>query len=125
MISILVIPLINEIIIYVVIHGISMFILIECKMIIVAMLFHMGREGARSQELVVAVPADVRSFTFVSFFVLLKETPCRKAIIAVSKITFEWFLPIMNPHMSQKISLLPKSLFTSILRTHERPLPSL
>jgi hypothetical protein len=48
MISILVIPLINEIIIHVVIHGISMFILIECKMVIVAMLLHMGREGARS-----------------------------------------------------------------------------
>jgi len=59
------------------------------------------------------------------FFVLLKETPCWKTIVAIGEITFEWFLSIVDSHMSQEISLLPKSFFTAILGAHKRSLASL
>ena len=58
-------------------------------------------------------------------FVVKQVVEGGKAGLAISKVTFEWFLPIMHSHMSEQISFLSKGLFAVIFRAHEWSLTSL
>lgn len=69
-----------------------------------------GTEGWRPQELGIAVPTDVRSFTLVTFLVLHQIVEGGEAVVAICEVTFEWLLPVVDTHVSKQVTLLSECL---------------
>lgn len=62
---------------------------------------HMDLESAWSHKFVAANITDVRSLSWMSSLVVSKVALGGEAHIAVSKVTFERLLTIVDPHVSE------------------------
>ena len=85
----------------------------------------MDFKSTGSHKFVTAIFADIRAFTRMSSFMVGKMSLCGKTHIAVSEITFERFLPVMNSHMGEEVSFFSECFFASFKLTNERPFTSL
>jgi hypothetical protein len=86
---------------------------------------HVDLKGARAHELVIALFADIGSLTRVSSLVIGQVALGREGHVAVSEVTLEWLLPIVNSHVSEQVALLSEGFLASLHLAYERALSCL